>query len=144
MSHPFAEPGVDSSRGARGRSYSPMWLKVFAFERRGRKLAGRRKTKTETGDSDFFFFFLGCQRKSVWCASSCRKCIDVRHRHSSPSFNRAARIGLSRPPFFCFFSFLFKTSHCKKHVGWTPLTCTQSTWHRRLFAWKPWVIWRKN
>lgn len=25
-----------------------------------------------------------CQRKSVWCASSCHKCIDIRHRHSSP------------------------------------------------------------
>lgn len=34
-----------------------MWLKVFAFAQRGRKLAGRRETKTETGDSDFFFFW---------------------------------------------------------------------------------------
>lgn len=44
--------------GVRGRSYSPMWLKVFAFARRGDV---RRKLKPETLTS----FFLGCQRKSV-------------------------------------------------------------------------------
>lgn len=47
------------------------WLKVFAF------WEIKQKWKRRSGDS-------GCQKKSVWCASSCHRCMDIRHRHSSP------------------------------------------------------------
>lgn len=41
-----------------------------------------------------------CQRKSGWCAFSCHKCIDVRHRHSSPLSTEWLTLG-----FFVYFYF---------------------------------------
>lgn len=58
-------------------------------------------TSEETGGF-FFTLFFWCQRKSVWCASSSRKCIDVRHRHSSPP--PAERLTLACPRLFFFFN----------------------------------------
>lgn len=73
-----------------------MWLKVFAFKLKG------KNTSEETGGRNQRILFFGCQRKSVWCASSSRKCIDVRHRHSSPP--PAERLTVAHPVcFFCFF-----------------------------------------
>lgn len=44
-----------------------------------------------------------CQRKSVWCASSCHKCIDVRHRHSSPLSTEWLALVYLVCPFFIFY-----------------------------------------
>lgn len=57
------------------------------------------KHQWEDGRKEPEDLFFGCQRKSVWCASSSRKCIDVRHRHSSPP--PAERLTVAHP--VCFF-----------------------------------------
>lgn len=64
-----------------------------------------RRQKEETGGILLNSFFFGCQRKSVWCASSSRKCIDVRHRHSSPP--AAERLTVACPIVFFSFSLFF-------------------------------------
>lgn len=43
------------------------------------------------------------KKKSVWCASPCHKCIDIRHRHSFPSLNRVGQ------------------SQYEELVGWPPV-----------------------
>lgn len=51
----------------------------------------------------------------------CHKCIDIRHRHSSPpSTERLASF------LFCFCPY-FKMSQCEKPVGWPPLKFKQFT-----------------
>lgn len=53
MSHPFAEPGVDSSGGMMGKGAE---LQSDVAEGLCIRTKGV-KTETETGDSDFFFFW---------------------------------------------------------------------------------------
>lgn len=102
----------------------------------------RRKLKPETLTS----FFFGMPKKV------CVMCFflpQVHRRKAQAQFplcqQSGSRWAVPSPVFlFLLFSILFKTSRHKKRVGWTPLTCTQSTWDRRLLAWKLWVICRKN
>lgn len=80
-----------------------------------------------------------CQRKSGWCAFSCHKCIDVRHRHSSPlSTEWLALVFLCIFFYYLFLSFLKKMSQCKKQVGWPPARFEQLTLDVCVFICEVW------
>jgi len=69
LTHPFAQAGVDI--------YSQKVAEGLCI-RTGGKIYASDGTELKIRS------WYRCQRKSVRCASSCHKCIDVRHRHSSP------------------------------------------------------------
>lgn len=81
-----------------------------------------------------------CQRKSGWCAFSCHKCIDVRHRHSSPLSTEWLALGFF--VYFYFFKSFFvlfkKMSQCKKQVGWPPARFEQLTLDVCVFICEVW------
>ena len=92
--HPCAESGVDS-RGALQADTA----EGLCIHTRGGLWMGWNWTEIRDHVTRW------CQRKSVWCASSCHKCIDIRHRHSSPlSTERLATVCL----FVCLSFFFFK------------------------------------
>ena len=73
VSHGFPE----SAAASRGWKLRPDAAEGLCIRTEGHD---GNEDETEVGDRVSRW----CQRKSVWCASSCHKCIDIRHRHSSP------------------------------------------------------------